>query len=87
MALAVPGGATLTVEGRLDGYFTDRPRGEDGFGYDPIFLVPEEGKTLAEMGPTQKNALSHRFKALQAIRPTLLNLRRSILESQQKHAI
>ncbi|OGR89379.1 MAG: non-canonical purine NTP pyrophosphatase, RdgB/HAM1 family [Elusimicrobia bacterium RIFCSPLOWO2_01_FULL_59_12] len=87
MALAVPGGATLTVEGRLDGYITDRPRGEDGFGYDPVFLVPEVGKTLAEMGPNQKNALSHRFKALQAIRPTLLNLRKSILDSQQKNAL
>jgi XTP/dITP diphosphohydrolase len=86
MALAVPGGATLTVEGRLDGYITDRPRGTDGFGYDPVFLVPEVGKTLAEMSPSQKNSLSHRFLALQAIRPTLLNLRKNILEEQQKHA-
>lgn len=86
MALAVPGGATLTVEGRLDGYITDRERGVEGFGYDPVFLVPEIGKTLAEMGPTQKNSLSHRFKALQAIRPTLLNLRKSILETQLKHS-
>jgi XTP/dITP diphosphohydrolase len=84
MALAVPGGATLTVEGRLDGYITDRPRGSDGFGYDPVFLVPEVGKTLAEMGPNQKNSLSHRYKALQAIRPTLLNMRKSILEGRQK---
>lgn len=86
MALAVPGGATLTVEGRLDGYITDRPRGAEGFGYDPVFLVPELGKTLAEIGPTQKNSLSHRFRALQAIRPTLLNLRKSILEAQEKKA-
>jgi XTP/dITP diphosphohydrolase len=84
MALAVPGGATMTVEGCLNGYITDRPRGEDGFGYDPVFLVPEVGKTLAEMGPHQKNALSHRFKALQAIRPTLLNLRTSLLAAKQK---
>jgi XTP/dITP diphosphohydrolase len=85
MALAVPGGATLTVEGRLDGYITDRARGEDGFGYDPVFLVPEVGKTMAEMSPSQKNSLSHRFKALQIIRPTLLNLRKNILAAQQKH--
>jgi XTP/dITP diphosphohydrolase len=84
IALAVPGGATMTVEGRLDGYITDKPRGTEGFGYDPVFLVPETGKTLAEMGPVQKNALSHRFKALQAIRPTLLNLRKNILEARQK---
>ena len=71
MALAVPGGATQTVEGVLDGYITDRPRGEEGFGYDPVFLVPEIGKTLSEMGPNQKNMISHRFKALQAMRPIL----------------
>jgi XTP/dITP diphosphohydrolase len=86
MALAVPGGATLTVEGCLKGYITDRARGEDGFGYDPVFLVPEVGKTLAEMGPNQKNSLSHRYKALRAIRPTLLNLRKSILEGKQKQS-
>lgn len=85
MAVAVPGGATQTVEGSLDGYITDRPRGEDGFGYDPIFLVPELGKTLAEMGPTVKNGLSHRFMALQAVRPILLNLRKNILEHIQKN--
>lgn len=87
MALAVPGGATLTVEGRLDGYITDRPRGEEGFGYDPVFLVPDLGKTLAEIGPTQKNSLSHRFKALQAIRPSLLNLRKNILDTQKKKPV
>ena len=84
MALALPKGATQTVEGVLDGYITDRARGEEGFGYDPVFLVPEQGKTLAELGPHLKNSLSHRFKALQEIRPTLLNLRKSILEAQQK---
>lgn len=80
IALAVPKGATRTVEGRLDGYITDRIRGDEGFGYDPVFLVPEHGKTLAEMGPTMKNSLSHRYKALQAIRPVLLKLRDNILE-------
>jgi len=84
MALAVPKGATQTVEGALDGYITDRPRGEEGFGYDPVFLVPESGKTLAEMGPTMKNGLSHRYKALQAVRPIILNLRKNILEHLQK---
>jgi XTP/dITP diphosphohydrolase len=84
MALAVPKGATQTVEGYLDGYITDRPRGEEGFGYDPVFIVPDTGKTLAEMGPTMKNSLSHRYKALQAIRPVILNLRKNILEHLQK---
>jgi XTP/dITP diphosphohydrolase len=84
LAVAVPKGATRTVEGRLDGYITDRPRGEEGFGYDPVFLVPEAGQTLAEMGATKKNSISHRFKALQAMRPILLNLRERILAHPPK---
>ncbi len=84
IALAVPEGATQTVEGYLDGYITDRARGEEGFGYDPVFLVPEHGKTLSELGPTMKNTMSHRYKALQAMRPVLLKLRESILQHLQK---
>src|SRR5258706_10995623 len=84
MALAVPEGATQTVEGVLKGYITDRPRGEEGFGYDPVFLVPDQGKTLAELGPTLKNSLSHRYKALQAMRPILLKLRDNILRHYGK---
>jgi XTP/dITP diphosphohydrolase len=80
MALAVPKGATQTVEGTLNGYITDHVRGEEGFGYDPVFLVPDKGKTLAELGPTLKNSLSHRYKALQAIKPILLRLRENILQ-------
>lgn len=84
IALAVPKGATQTVEGILDGFITDRPRGEEGFGYDPVFLVPDQGKTLSEMGPTLKNSLSHRYKALQAMRPILLKLRENILSYKDK---
>jgi XTP/dITP diphosphohydrolase len=84
MALAVPEGATQTVEGVLNGYITDRPRGEEGFGYDPVFLVPDQGKTLAELGPTLKNSLSHRYLALQAMRPILLKLRENILRHYEK---
>jgi XTP/dITP diphosphohydrolase len=84
IALAVPKGATQTVEGVLDGYITDKLRGEEGFGYDPVFLVPDKGKTLAELGPTLKNSLSHRYKALQAIKPVLLRLRDNILQHKEK---
>lgn len=84
LALAVPGGAVQLVEGRLNGYITDRSRGEEGFGYDPVFLVPDVGKTLSEMGPTQKNSLSHRFLALQAMRPVLLKLRQNILDHKPR---
>src|SRR4029077_16116201 len=86
MALAVPKGATQTVEGVLNGYITDRPRGEEGFGYDPVFLVRDQRKTLAELGPTLKNGLSHRFKALQAMRPIILKLRDNILRHYGKDA-
>ncbi len=75
MCLATPGGATWIEQGSLEGFITDRPRGAEGFGYDPIFLVPDAGKTLAEMIPSDKNAISHRFLALQAIRPIILKLR------------
>jgi XTP/dITP diphosphohydrolase len=84
MTLAVPKGATQTVEGVLQGYITDRCRGEEGFGYDPVFLVPNQGKTLAELGPTLKNGLSHRYKALQAMKPILLRLRENILHHLDK---
>src|SRR4029077_15995307 len=84
MALAVPEGAAQTVEGVLNGYITDRPRGEEGFGESPQFCVREQGKTLAELGPTLKNSLSHRYKALQAMRPIILKLRDNILKHLDK---
>lgn len=50
-------------EGTLEGTILSRRRGNRGFGYDPIFYVPEKGKTLAEMDPSEKNAISHRGRA------------------------
>nr|MBF0683458.1 RdgB/HAM1 family non-canonical purine NTP pyrophosphatase [Pseudomonas sp.] len=54
----------LIGEGVLHGLVTDTPRGENGFGYDPYFFLPELGRTVAELNPEQKNAISHRGKAL-----------------------
>ena len=54
----------LIGEGVLHGIVTDTPRGENGFGYDPYFFLPELGRTVAELNPEQKNAISHRGKAL-----------------------
>lgn len=54
----------LIAEGSWHGEIIDTPRGEGGFGYDPYFLVPELGKTGAELAPDEKNAISHRGKAL-----------------------
>lgn len=55
---------TLTVEGACEGYILTAPRGENGFGYDPLFYLPEYGKTMAELALETKNELSHRARAL-----------------------
>jgi XTP/dITP diphosphohydrolase len=72
VALAMPDGSQLVVEGALDGVITLAPRGDDGFGYDPVFEV--EGRTLAEMGLKEKSTLSHRARALQALADALGHL-------------
>lgn len=64
VAIAVPGGKTETAEGTCEGIITTVPRGEGGFGYDPLFLVPEYDKTFAELDPAEKNRISHRGRAL-----------------------
>ena len=64
IALCLPDGNCLTFDGELLGVILDEPRGIGGFGYDPLFLVPEFGKTLAELPLDVKNAISHRGKAL-----------------------
>jgi XTP/dITP diphosphohydrolase len=62
----------ITADGVCDGVVLDAPRGTGGFGYDPLFLVPELGQTFAELGVGTKGELSHRARAMQAIRPRLL---------------
>ena len=57
----------VIAEGRWLGEVIDAPRGANGFGYDPYFYLPELGKTAAELDPEQKNALSHRGKALRRL--------------------
>ena len=64
IAAAAPGGQTLTFEGVWEGRVARAPRGENGFGYDPLFIDPESGLTAAEMSRAVKNARSHRAKAL-----------------------
>lgn len=70
MALCAPDGSVVFEEGRLDGTIAEAPRGTNGFGYDPLFLLPD-GRTLAELGEDEKNAVSHRGRALRAILPRL----------------
>lgn len=68
ISVAEPSGYLRSVEGVLEGVIADAPRGEHGFGYDPIFLVPELGMTTAELPPEEKNRISHRGRAAQNAR-------------------
>ncbi|TKB82539.1 MAG: XTP/dITP diphosphatase [Nitrospira sp.] len=62
-AIAVPGEPVQVTQGVLNGYITDKASGSKGFGYDPVFYVPELKATLAEISAEQKNRISHRAKA------------------------
>lgn len=66
IACAFPDGRTLTAEGRCDGAIAFAPLGDGGFGYDPLFLLTEKGKTFGQLSPEEKSAVSHRGKALAA---------------------
>ena len=66
IACAFPNGDELTAEGRCDGAIAFAPMGTEGFGYDPVFLVPEKGKTFGQLTAEEKSAVSHRGKALRA---------------------
>jgi XTP/dITP diphosphohydrolase len=74
VALAEPGGRMRTVDGVLEGRITDRPRGEHGFGYDPVFFLPDRNETLAEVPPEIKNTISHRAVAARKARDLLAQL-------------
>ena len=71
VACAFPDGKTLTAEGRCDGTIAFAPMGEGGFGYDPVFFVPTLKKTFAQLTAEEKNAISHRGKALEAFQVKL----------------
>ena len=75
LALANPEGEiVLEVEGLCPGQILEAPRGEGGFGYDPVFFVPEAGLTFAEMPHSQKAELGHRGRAFAALKPRLREL-------------
>lgn len=71
IALATPDGEVETCEGKCVGKIGYQPKGELGFGYDPIFVLPEYDKTLAEIDPDLKNQISHRAKALDQVKKVL----------------
>ena len=72
LALVYPDGREVTAEGYCDGLVQDEPKRENGFGYDPIFYLPEYGCTSAELSMEEKNKISHRGKALRMIKEELV---------------
>ena len=76
IAAAVPGQEPIVVRGTIEGYIGDRPAGENGFGYDPIFYVPDLDCSTAELSPEEKNARSHRGNALRMMRERLADVLR-----------
>ncbi len=67
LAVSIPGEETKTVEGHVEGYIAEEPKGENGFGYDPIFIVKDKDKTMAELTSDEKNKISHRANALKKL--------------------
>ncbi|MBI5893207.1 MAG: XTP/dITP diphosphatase [Deltaproteobacteria bacterium] len=68
IAVVFPSGEEKIAEGECNGFIAFEPKGNYGFGYDPIFYVPEYNKTMAEISPEEKNKISHRARAIQNIK-------------------
>ncbi len=74
IAVAEPDGEVYTVDGTCEGLIAFAPRGRHGFGYDPVFYLPEYDRTMAELEPAVKNRISHRARAAEVARPLLKRL-------------
>jgi XTP/dITP diphosphohydrolase len=73
-AIALPNGTAETAEATCEGVIANQPVGENGFGYDPIFFLPEYGLTMAQVSSETKNRISHRGRAVALLRPVLYRL-------------
>ena len=71
IAVVTPDGQEICMRSTVEGFISDEPAGSGGFGYDPIFFVPEYGRTMAQLSPEEKNRISHRGKALREMRGQL----------------
>jgi len=78
VAVASPSGETQFAQGTCPGVIISEERGQKGFGYDPIFLLPELGKTMAELDMEEKNQLSHRGRAVRVAYPILLEMLKNL---------
>ena len=74
IAICEPSGGLEVFEGRCDGWISLLPLGSNGFGYDPVFIVPELEKTMAELDPALKNMVSHRARAVRKARPHIARI-------------
>lgn len=75
LVMTTPLGADYLTEGAVEGRILTKRRGSDGFGYDPVFYLPEFARTMAELTLTEKNTISHRAQAFRKVIPILRNLR------------
>lgn len=78
VAIVFPEGDEFAFRGTMEGIIGDKPLGENGFGYDPIFFLPEYQKSSAELSADEKNSISHRGKALKKVKevfPILMKMR------------
>jgi XTP/dITP diphosphohydrolase len=71
LALAIPGGETLFARGTCEGRIVLESKGENGFGYDPHFFLPDRQQTMAELAPEEKNRISHRGEAVRKLENVL----------------
>ena len=85
-AVALPSDGARTTQGILKGMIAEEPKGTLGFGYDPVFLIPELGKTLAQLSAEQKNTISHRAKAFTQAKDLIREMEFDALESGRSAA-
>ncbi len=74
LCLASPEEVLIQTQGKLEGLITEKEIGENGFGYDPVFFVPNLDKTVAQLTREEKNAISHRGNAIRKLKPLLAQL-------------
>ncbi|MEO5371214.1 MAG: XTP/dITP diphosphatase [Magnetococcus sp. DMHC-1] len=79
LAMADPSGRTRTFEGRVEGHIAPAPQGENGFGYDPVFIPEGKEQTFAQMPATDKDAMSHRGRAIASLIAALHDHNRPVL--------
>ncbi len=82
IAIADPSGRVETADGAIEGRIAHAPRGANGFGYDPVFLLPDRGRTTAELPPAEKHAISHRGIAARKARTILDEMLRNFEEAE-----